>query len=61
MTPIVGALSVSIPHAACMIGIGETTLRALIADKVIPVCGVRGRRVIRVADLETYLASTVQP
>lgn len=60
MTPVAGALAVSIQHAAGTIGVGETTMRALIAEGAIPVCRVRGRRVIRVADLEAYLASTVQ-
>ena len=45
---------------ALQIGL-ETLMRALMADKVIPVCRVRSRRGIRVADLDAYLASTVQP
>jgi excisionase family DNA binding protein len=55
------ALAISIPEAAGRLGIGETTLRAMIDGGILPAVriglpGKRGRVVVRVGDLDKLLA-----
>jgi excisionase family DNA binding protein len=60
------ALAISIPEAAGRLGIGETTLRAMIDGGILPAVriglpGKRGRVVVRVSDLDKLLAAPAGP
>ncbi len=49
------ALLMSVPHAATLLGIGPSTLRGMVADREIPSVKIKGRRMIRRADLDAYV------
>lgn len=48
-------IALRIPDAVRVSGLGRTTLYSLIAERLLPVCKVRGRTLILRADLEQYL------
>lgn len=60
-------IAVTIAAAAARLSISISTLRAMIADKRLPCsrlvgrAGSRGRILIRVADLDALLSSSVRP
>jgi excisionase family DNA binding protein len=49
-------LLVSIPEAAAILGIGKSTLFALLAEGTIPVRKIGARSLIAVSDLEDFIA-----
>ena len=54
--------ALSVTSAAHYLGISRRTLERLMAERQLPVVQVSpGRRVLRVVDLDEYLASQVQP
>ncbi|MCC0052552.1 MAG: helix-turn-helix domain-containing protein [Rhodobiaceae bacterium] len=52
MTPI----ALSIPEAAAAIGVGRSTFYKLVSAGDIPVIKISNRTLVRVADLETWVA-----
>jgi excisionase family DNA binding protein len=57
-------VTLSIPEACDRIGVGETTLRAMMSDgrlpfsRIVGATGSRGRVIIKVADVDALLDST---
>jgi excisionase family DNA binding protein len=56
---VVAAVAVGVRDAARMAGVSERTMRELIAAGDLPSLRLRGRRLVRVADLEALLAERV--
>jgi excisionase family DNA binding protein len=50
-------LAVSVLEAARRASLGRTKFLELLKDGSVPSCLIGGRRVVRTADLETYVAS----
>jgi len=58
--PTAHKLAVGYSEAASLLSIGERTLRELVYTGEIPSLRVGTRRLIRMADLEAYVAAQVQ-
>lgn len=55
-----GRLAYSVPEASAAIGVGKTTLYALIAQGVLPSTLIGKRRLIRAADLDALIAGRLE-
>ena len=59
--PFEGRLALRIPEAAAAIGVGKSTLYALIAEKKLQTALIAGRRVVPVSELERLLRESIVP
>lgn len=53
--PRIDPLAVSIPDAADALGVAASTMRTMVAEGAVPSVRIRGRRMIRTADLAAYV------